>query len=144
MPSFLIYDNGCQLYKHSRAQGDTLHEEVGLPVDVFHWKCKHKQTDEACSVHCNPYSYPELRVDEDGNWFFNSSIAEQTNVWLGGYSATLREMGAIKFDFFLDEMVQEKNEQTREKLEQQGYLPGLRPLPQYMLPQATRRRGILL
>ena len=81
---------------------------MGLPVDVFHWKTKHKQSNDACAVHCNPYSYPDLRKDDDGGWFFNSSIAEQTNVWLGGYHAILREMHAVLYDFFLDEIVMEK------------------------------------
>ncbi|KAL1937192.1 hypothetical protein VTO73DRAFT_14465 [Trametes versicolor] len=109
LPRVLIYDNNCQLYKHSKARGDTLHEEIGLPVDVFHWKSKHKKTDEACAVHCNPFSYPELRIDDDGNWFFNSSICEQTNVWGGGFAPILREMTGVKHDFFLDEMIKEKN-----------------------------------
>ena len=29
--------------------------------------------------------YPEL-MDASAAWFFNTSIAEQTNAWLGGYS----------------------------------------------------------
>ncbi|KAI1782053.1 hypothetical protein LXA43DRAFT_1151824 [Ganoderma leucocontextum] len=127
-PSYLIYDNGCGLYKHSKACGETLHEEIGLPVDVFHWKCKHKKSDEACSRHCNPYSFAELRVDDDGNWFFNSSIAEQTNVWFGGYHAIVREMTAVKYDFFLDEVIKDKNKLTRSKLMLKGCAPGLRPL----------------
>ncbi|KAI0355731.1 hypothetical protein OH77DRAFT_1479572 [Trametes cingulata] len=127
MPRVVIYDNGCGLYKHSEASGETLHLEVGLPVDVFHWKCKHKQSDEACSVHCNPLCYPELLLDDKGNWFFNSSIAEQTNVWGGGYGDIIREMVAVKHDFFLDEMVHEKNRLTRAKLVARGGIVGYRP-----------------
>ncbi|KAI0358771.1 hypothetical protein OH77DRAFT_1449458 [Trametes cingulata] len=127
MPNILVYDNNCGLYKHSKASGETLHEEIGLPVDVFHWKSKHKKTDEVCSVHCNPYTYPDLRIDDKGNWFFNTSIAEQTNVWLGGYAAIVREMTSIKYDFFLDEMIKEKNRLTREKLLRNDCLPNYRP-----------------
>ncbi|KAI0324412.1 hypothetical protein GY45DRAFT_1262886 [Cubamyces sp. BRFM 1775] len=128
MPRAIFYDNNCHLWKHSRAIGETFHEEVGLPVDVFHWKSKHKKADVVCSMHCNPYAYPELRTDND-EWFFNSSIAEQNNVWAGGYAPIIREMTAIKHDFFLDEMVKEKNALTRSRLESAGCRPGYRPVP---------------
>lgn len=125
MPCYVHYDCNCQLYMHSRARGETLHEEIGLPVDVFHWKCKHKQTNDACAIHCNPYNYEEL-IAEDGSWFFNSSIAEQTNVWFGGYHSIIREMGCVLYDFFLDEVIKEKNRITRERLLARGCLPGYR------------------
>ncbi|KAF8227727.1 hypothetical protein L208DRAFT_1295221 [Tricholoma matsutake] len=59
-----------------------------LPVDVFHWKCKHKKSDVECLVHCNPYTFKEL-LGEEKTWYFTSSIAEQTNIWLGGYHSIL-------------------------------------------------------
>ncbi|OJT02627.1 hypothetical protein TRAPUB_6808 [Trametes pubescens] len=87
MPRFLWYDNNCGVYKYCAANhGEDLHLKIGLPVDVFHWKCKHKKTDIECSYHCNPYKYPELLKDNTSG-FFNSSRAEQTNVWFGGYHA---------------------------------------------------------
>ena len=46
MPHIICYDNNCGLYKWCAAreqQGETLHLNVGLPVDVFHWTCKHKK-----------------------------------------------------------------------------------------------------
>ncbi|KAI0669972.1 hypothetical protein C8Q78DRAFT_976510 [Trametes maxima] len=125
MPCYIHYDCNCILYQHSQARGETLHEEVGLPVDVFHWKCKHKRTNDACAIHCNPYNYRELLAD-DGSWFFNSSVAEQTNVWFGGYHSIIREMGCILYDFFLDEVIKEKNRITRERLLARGCLPGYR------------------
>ena len=72
--------------------------------------------------------YPELRVDDDGNWFFNTSIAEQNNVWLGGYRAIIREMSAVKYDFFLDQVIKVKNEITKERLEARKCMPDYRPL----------------
>ncbi|KAE9388674.1 hypothetical protein BT96DRAFT_835922, partial [Gymnopus androsaceus JB14] len=56
-------------------------------------------------------------------WFFNSSIAEQNNVWLGGYSSIVREMGSVKYNFFLDEMIRCKNKLILSKL--QSYNPGV-------------------
>ncbi|KAI0336345.1 hypothetical protein GY45DRAFT_1393616 [Cubamyces sp. BRFM 1775] len=125
LPRFIFYDNNCGLYTYSKATGKDLHERAALPVDVFHWTCKHKKTDEACSVHCNPHNFPELLTD-DNSWTFNSSRAEQTNVWFGGYHAIVREMGQVKYEFFLDEMILEKNELTRAKLETEGCMPSYR------------------
>lgn len=126
-PRISLYDNNCRLYIYSAANDETLHEEIGLPVDVFHWKCKHKQSDDACSIHCNPYAFPQIRRDDD-TWYFNSSIAEQTNVWMGGYHPVIREMTSLKYDFFLDEMIKEKNIMTLERLEAKGCVPSYRVL----------------
>lgn len=126
MPSFVIYGTGCGLYKHSVAQGKTLHLRCALPVDVFHHKTKHKETDVECQQHCNPANFPEL-LSDDGGWVFNTSIAEQTNVWLGGYHSMLREMTVEKYNFFLDELIMRKNEVIKHKLEVDGQLPSYIP-----------------
>jgi CxC6 like cysteine cluster associated with KDZ transposases/CxC5 like cysteine cluster associated with KDZ transposases len=126
MPDIIFYDNNCSMYKHLRAQGDNLYKFVGFPVDVFHWKCKHKKSDVECSVHCNPYTFKEL-LGEEKTWYFNSSIAEQTNVWLGGYHSILPEMGAAKYEFFLNEMIRRKNILTIEKLENDKARPSRIP-----------------
>ena len=96
---------------------------MGLPVDVFHWQCKHNKSDVECSVHCNPYNFPKLVGPDSKSWVFNSSIAEQTNVWFGGYHAILREMGMVNFNFFLDEMIMRRNRVTKAKLEADGAFP---------------------
>src|SRR5712675_1000559 len=49
MPNIVFYDNNCGLYRHLVAVGDDLYKTVGLPVDVFHWQCKHKKSDIECS-----------------------------------------------------------------------------------------------
>jgi len=61
---------------------DPFFEDIGLSVDVFHFNCKHSQSDTYCQQNCNPADYPELLGDNGKGWRFNSSIAEQTNVWL--------------------------------------------------------------
>lgn len=127
LPRYMWYDNNCGLWKHLNATpGETLHHQIGLPVDVFHWTCKHKQTDVACSVHCNPHRFKEL-LDDERKWYFNSSACEQTNVWAGGYKNIIREMGAVKSDFFLDEMIILRNEVTYARLERTHCRPGYRP-----------------
>ncbi|KAF7304605.1 hypothetical protein HMN09_00863800 [Mycena chlorophos] len=131
MPEIVIYDNNCTLYKHLASIKDPLIDKnglnVGFPVDVFHWECKHKKEGIECSYHCNPRLFPELLGENGKAWFFNSSVAEQTNVWLGGFHSILREMGAVKYNFFLDEMIMRKNRITIAKLEAEGACPGTRP-----------------
>ncbi|KAF8583181.1 hypothetical protein K439DRAFT_1507019 [Ramaria rubella] len=48
MPSYIFYDNNCRLIAHLLHTGDTYFSNVGLPVDVFHFKSKHKETDIIC------------------------------------------------------------------------------------------------
>jgi hypothetical protein len=79
LPSYIFYDNNCQFLKHLHAIGDTYFDEVGLPVDVFHFKCKHTIRDGFCQVNCNPARFLEL-IGENNKWVFNSSAAEQANV----------------------------------------------------------------
>lgn len=100
MPNIIFYDNNCGLYRHLVAVGDNLYKTIGLLVDIFHRQCKHKKSDIECSVHCNPYNFPDVVGPDGKTWLFNSSIAERTNVWFGGYHAMLREMGVVKFNFF--------------------------------------------
>jgi hypothetical protein len=88
--------------------GDATHEPL-FPVDVFHFKTKHSTTDEFCQNHCNPKLWPEL-TKEDGSWRFNSSAAEQSNVWVGGFNPITREMLPHRFNFFMDEMIQRRNQ----------------------------------
>jgi len=68
--------------------------------------------------------YPEL-MDNDGKWFFNTSVAEQTNAWLGGYSSIVREMLPDKYEFFLDEMIGLRNAELLKKLDKEGYNPSI-------------------
>jgi hypothetical protein len=81
------YDNNCHIAAMLAAEGDTYFEDVALPVDVFHFKSKHKEGDEFCGRHCNPALWVELMDPETGSWVFNSSAAEQVNRWLRGYHA---------------------------------------------------------
>ena len=77
---------------------DPAFANVALPVDVFHFKCKHSEKDTFCQENCNPALFPELISDDGKGWYFNSSIAEQTNVWLGGFHAICREMSPEQDD----------------------------------------------
>jgi hypothetical protein len=88
---------------------------------------KHKETDIDCQLHCNPSNFPELRhfneKTKKDEWYFNTSIAEQINVWVVGFHSMCREMRAIFYDFFLDQMVLIQNGITKKRLEKQGLHP---------------------
>ncbi|THG92456.1 hypothetical protein EW026_g8455 [Hermanssonia centrifuga] len=83
-PDHIFFDNNCCL--KLSVKDDPFFKNIGLTVDVFHFKCKHSTKDLFCQQNCNPAAYPEL-MRNDGGWYFNSSIAEQTNVWIAGYNA---------------------------------------------------------
>lgn len=123
LPDVLFYDNGCRLHRYLAKHDPSLLTKITLPVDVFHWTVKHKKNDAECSLFCNPMQFPELRT-EDG-WYFNSSIAEQNNVWLGAYHSIVREMSFTKYNFFLDELILRKNRLTLASLT--NYAPGYLP-----------------
>lgn len=111
MPGVLWHDQNCRLWRvlqNSDEQTKEHFQAAALPVDVFHFKCKHKDSDVICGTHCNPYIWPELRT-EDGRWRFNSSAAEQANVWFGKYQPITREMQVDRYNFFLDEMIKHHN-----------------------------------
>ena len=55
--------------------------------------------------------YEELHTSS-GDWYFNSSIAEQTNVWLDGFHAIVHEMSPIWYNFYLDQMILLQNRMT--------------------------------
>ena len=110
------------MLQHLESRGDHYFDRIGLTVDVFHFKCKHKTTHQYCRDNCDPAAYPEL-CGTDNAWFFNSSIAEQNNVWLAGYNAMCREMTPYRFNFFLDEMIIRRNRAVIAALERKGFMP---------------------
>jgi hypothetical protein len=123
-PEHILFDNNCTLAK--MVKHDDFFKEIGLTVDVFHFKSKHSVRDVFCQTNCNPANFPELQIIENGThvgWYFNSSVAEQTNAWIGGYMAICREMHVDLYNFFLDEMILRRNKITLKKLHLSGAVP---------------------
>ncbi|KAK1216033.1 hypothetical protein PQX77_021351 [Marasmius sp. AFHP31] len=118
LPDVIFHDNNYDYFKN-----------VILPVDVFYFKSKHKVTGEFCQKHCNPAQWSEL-VGDDGKWIFNSSVVEQTNSWIVGYQAIVRDMLPHNYDFFLDETIKRRNELLRNRLLVAGKIP-------YCMPSAA-------
>ncbi|RDX54688.1 hypothetical protein OH76DRAFT_1340898, partial [Lentinus brumalis] len=134
LPSYIFFDNNCNLLKHIVHNKVHRFDEVGLPVDVFHALRKHKESDGFCSLNCNPANFPELYSELLG-WLFNSSAAEQGNVWFGKFMPVVREMSEIHYNFFLDEMILIHNEQRVALLAKRGCRPRLVPLQELVLPR---------
>ncbi|KAJ6464032.1 hypothetical protein C8R45DRAFT_840554 [Mycena sanguinolenta] len=123
-PEHFVYDTNCDAKQQVMAHPDAWSwwQDVGMTVDVFHFLNKHDVGHTFCQEHCNPADYPEL-MGSDGKWFFNTSAAEQANVWLGGYHSICREMLPVKYDFFLNEMIRLRNQTIIAKLAQDGHHP---------------------
>ncbi|KAI0690725.1 hypothetical protein C8T65DRAFT_587708, partial [Cerioporus squamosus] len=107
---------------HLITQRDTYFDHCALPVDPFHAKTKHKDSDTFCNQHCNAALFPDLLLDNK-KWRFNSSAAEMTNAWLGGFQAMVREMRPTQYDFFLDEMILLRNRMIIDELRKAGANP---------------------
>ncbi|KAJ7439572.1 hypothetical protein FB451DRAFT_1344220 [Mycena latifolia] len=110
-PSFLAYDDACNLLRHIVTQDPSSAwlTTTKFIVDAWHY-IGHKAADILCRVWCNPAptngSQPDLitvRVDGNGQQHttraFNTETAEQLNAWLNGYEAQLRQMSATNYDF---------------------------------------------
>lgn len=128
-PEFGIFDSSCRLLAHITKQQDRwfLENNMRWVVDAFHYRTKHKKTDELCRDHCNPAIHPELK-DEKGKWIFNSSVCEQTNVWIRGFHPMCRVMLVDRYNFFLDEVIKRRNRWLVKELEKSGKNPRLIPL----------------
>lgn len=126
LPAVLWHDNNCRVVAMLKNDEDPhlkhYFDRCALPVDVFHFKSKHKESDEDCGRNCNPYIWPELRT-ADGKWRFNSSAAEQTNAWFGGFQSMVREMQIDRYEFFLDEMIKRRNRNLIKELHRKGKAP---------------------
>ncbi|KAF8155005.1 hypothetical protein K438DRAFT_1987232 [Mycena galopus ATCC 62051] len=123
-PEHFVYDTACNARQQVLTHPDEWEWflDVGMSVNVFHFLHKHSITHTFCQEHCTPAKFPEL-MGPDGGWFFNTSVVEQTNVWLGGYHSMCREMLPVKYNFFLDEMIRLRNEITVAKLAADGHCP---------------------
>ena len=85
LPAICWYDNNCKVAAMLAADGETYFDHVALPIDMFHFKSKHRQTDAFCGWCCNLAHWIELTDEHMGQWIFNSSAAEQVNLSFGGF-----------------------------------------------------------
>ncbi|KAI0712635.1 hypothetical protein C8Q76DRAFT_621583 [Earliella scabrosa] len=134
LPSFIFYDNNCNLLEHLHAIGEKRFTSIGMVVDVFHAVTKHKESDGFCARHCNPAAFPEL-LDANGDWLFNSSACEQVNVRFGDFGPIVREMTEFHHNFFLDKMIMILNDYRVSVLAKRGKNPRSIPVEELRLPR---------
>ena len=141
-PSYLFYDNNCNFRRHldnRDAETRAAFEGMALPVDVFHAKTKHEASDEFCQTNCNPALFSELfsrhPQTNEVTWTFNSSAAEQVNVWFGKFLPVVREMSEVNFNFFLDEMISIHNTHRQSVLAKRRRRPRLICIEELRLPR---------
>jgi hypothetical protein len=119
---YLVYNDACHL--HRIIQNNPHWSNTATPIDVFHHQ--RKPTYLHCQTHCNPANFPDL-VDSskpgENGWIFNTSIAEQTNGWIGGYQSMVRLMEPVWYNFFLDEMIKQCNRYIISELNKHGSNP---------------------
>ena len=70
-PDHIFFHINCTLVKS--VKDNPFFEDIGLTVNVFHFKSKHSEMD----TFCNPAAYPKLISENNKGWYFNLSIAEQ-------------------------------------------------------------------
>ncbi|KAF7342706.1 hypothetical protein MSAN_02028500 [Mycena sanguinolenta] len=112
-PSFIAYDDACDLLRHiiTQNRNDPWITSTKFIVDAWHY-IGHRATDMLCRVWCNPApkngSQPDLVVvEQDANGVqhqtraFNTETAEQLNSWLNGFETQLRHMSDVNYDFFV-------------------------------------------
>lgn len=108
MPEVIFYDNACKLLAHIFQSPEDRERFVGsiVAVDAFHFR-SHASSDCFCREWTDPHIYPELKMNN--KWVYNSSAAEITNIWYGGFASICRAMHSIQFQYFLNEMVRLRN-----------------------------------
>ncbi|KAJ6450131.1 hypothetical protein C8R47DRAFT_1204725 [Mycena vitilis] len=127
-PSFVAYDDACDLLRHIVAQNatDSWITTTKFIVNAWHY-IGHRASDILCRLWCNPApvngSQPDLIIpEEDGNGVvhqtraFNTETAEQLNSWLNGFEAQLRQMSDVNYDFFVHVLMMIYAEKVTERV----------------------------
>lgn len=109
LPEVIFYDNACTLLRviHNGDTDPKPFKNTIIPVDPFHHH-SHKQSDQFCQKYTDPKVFPDWQ--EGGSWIFNTSAGELSNIWYGGFASMCRNMQATRYEFFLEEMVEERND----------------------------------
>ncbi|KAJ6482015.1 hypothetical protein C8R45DRAFT_831635, partial [Mycena sanguinolenta] len=129
-PSFIAYDNACDLLRHIIIQNrnDPWISSTKFIVDAWHY-IGHRATDMLCRVWSNPApkngSQPDLvLVEQDANGVqhqpraFNTETAEQLNSWINGFESQLRHMSDVNYDFFVHVLMMIYAERVEKKVTQ--------------------------
>ncbi|EIW82970.1 hypothetical protein CONPUDRAFT_53432 [Coniophora puteana RWD-64-598 SS2] len=124
-PDHFVYYMTCKAKQQVLKSGDPWRRPVSMSIDIWCLLNKHKTMHNFCQQYCNLAAFPELKLDDGTGWWFNTSIAEQTNVWLGSFHSMVWEMLLIRCNFFLDEMVHLCNINTMATLKSWKHEPNV-------------------
>ncbi|KAF8583377.1 hypothetical protein K439DRAFT_1279272, partial [Ramaria rubella] len=58
-----FHDNNCKILPMLKNHPDPHFSHTIFPVDVFHFKSKHKESDQFCAKHCNLMNWPKLLTE---------------------------------------------------------------------------------
>ncbi|KAJ3303317.1 hypothetical protein HDU76_005372 [Blyttiomyces sp. JEL0837] len=103
----IYYDRACKLYQTLENDPQTKHllGKVAFLVDLFHFR---GHNDTYCREKCNPIT-AGVEFEKAGMEKFNTSAAEQVNVWFGRISHMLRYIDPKLHDFYLYSLVDYRN-----------------------------------
>ncbi|KAF9470353.1 hypothetical protein BDN70DRAFT_909533 [Pholiota conissans] len=131
-PSFIAYDDACDLLRHIATQGNPggWINSTKFIVDAWHY-IGHRATDILCRLWCNPAptngSQPDLIIvskDTQGTPHstraFNTETAEHFNSWLNGFETQLSQMTDINFDFFMHSLFLIFKEDVEKKIQKRN------------------------
>ncbi|KAK6971942.1 hypothetical protein R3P38DRAFT_3241244 [Favolaschia claudopus] len=131
-PSFLAYDDACNLLRHIVTQNPDSPwiQATKFIVDAWHY-ISHQASDVLCRIWCNPAptngSQPDLisvSIDDNGRTHttraFNTETAEQLNAWLTGYEAQLRNMSNVNYDFTVHVLLLLYKEKVDKRIDKKG------------------------
>lgn len=131
-PAFISYDDACNLFRHiiTQNQESPWLAATRFIVDAWHY-VGHRATDTLCRTWCNPApangTQPDLviaREDEQGRKHltraFNTETAEQLNAWLNGFEASMRQMTAVNFDFFMHSIMLIYKDAMENRIQKKG------------------------
>ncbi|KAF8144459.1 hypothetical protein K438DRAFT_1516571, partial [Mycena galopus ATCC 62051] len=112
-PSFIAYDDACDLLRHIVTQNsnDPWLTATRFIVDAWHY-IGHRATDVLCRLWCNPAPLNGSQIDlvlveQDANDIshqtraFNTETAEQLNSWLNGFESQLQQMSDVNYNFYV-------------------------------------------
>jgi len=127
-PSFIAYDDACDMLRHIITQNPNSPwlATTKFVVNAWHY-IGHRATDILCHLWCNPAptngAQPDLvLVKEDAHGVkhttraFNTETTEQLNSWLNGFEAQLRQMSNVNYDFFVHVLLMLYKEMVEERI----------------------------
>ena len=95
----IFFDNNCTLAGMVQDGKDPFFDDIGLTVDVFHFKCKHSETNLFCQRNCNPAAYPKLISEDNQGWFSTHQLQSRQTCGLEATTQFVERCSWISIHF---------------------------------------------